>query len=411
MKKTIVLALVVLSMLGVLVACGKKENETKEPTAAPTEAATPTPTAEPTPSATPTPTPLPEVYLKDVFAAHGLKVGTCLTTQMTGSEAFSNLIKQQFTSVTMENDMKPDAILNEAKSKEAGDLVVEFNSNMLTMLEWAKANGMAVRGHTLVWYSQTPQWIFYEDFDTSKQFVTREVMLKRMESYIKQVFEKLTEAGYIDLIYAYDVVNEAWMEDGSMRSAMNPWYSIIGEDYIWYAFYYADKYAPESVDLYYNDYNEQYKTAALEKFFKTLVDEDGNYLIDGIGLQAHLYTQDNLDNYFKTVDQLSKLGLKVQLTELDVCLGKYQAPKMATGKNLAEQGVYFYNLINGLFERIDAGTLKSDALTFWGFADGLSWRKGYSPLLYNQNYQKKPAFWGAAQIRDLAGFDYKEESK
>ena len=86
-------------------------------------------------------------------------------------------------------------------------------------------------------------------------------------------------------------------------------------------------------------------------------------------------------------------------------------PKQPNAKNLAAQGVFYYDLINGLFERIDAGTLKMDALTFWGFADGMSWRKGYSPLLFNQNYQKKPAFWGAVQVRDLAGFDYKEEDK
>ncbi|MBO4767280.1 MAG: endo-1,4-beta-xylanase [Lachnospiraceae bacterium] len=407
MKKTIVLCLLILSVIGVTAACGKDAKNTT-PTATPTEAA---PTEAPTEAPTPTPSPIPDVYLKDVFAAHGLKVGTCLTTTMTDNAAYSKLITQQFTSVTMENDMKPDYLFNQDKSKAAGDLVVEFNPNMKKMLDWAKENGMAVRGHTLVWYSQTPQWIFHEDFDEAKPFVTREVMLKRMESYIKQVFEKLKEEGYIDLIYAYDVVNEAWMEDGSMRSAMNPWYSVIGEDYIWQAFNFANKYAPASIDLYYNDYNEQYKTDTLEKFVKTLVDENGNYLIDGIGFQAHLYTQDSLTDYFKTVDQLSKLGLKIQLTELDICLGKYQMPKQPNAKNLAAQGVFYYDLINGLFERIDAGTLKMDALTFWGFADGMSWRKGYSPLLFNQNYQKKPAFWGAVQVRDLAGFDYKEEDK
>ncbi|MBR5712785.1 MAG: endo-1,4-beta-xylanase [Lachnospiraceae bacterium] len=406
MKKTIVLCLIVLSMLGILAACGKDDNKTGvTPTVTPTEAATPTPTEVPTETPTPTPSPMPQVYLRDVFSEHGLRVGTCLTTQMSGNASITKLIKEQFNSVTMENDMKPDYILNEQKSKETGEIVVEFNDNMLTMLEWARANGMAVRGHTLVWYSQTPQWIFYEDFDTSKSYVTREVMLERMESYIKQVFTKLVSEGYSDLFYAYDVVNEAWMEDGSMRSQMNPWYTIIGEDYIWHAFNFANKYAPETIDLYYNDYNEQYKTNALEKFVKTLVDENGNYLIDGIGFQAHLYTQDSLTDYFKTVDQLSKLGLKIQLTELDVCLGKYQSPKMPTEKNLNEQGRFYYDLINGLFQRIDAGTLKMDALTFWGFSDGMSWRQGYSPLLYTKNYSKKPAYWGAAQIRDLAGFE------
>ena len=423
MKKKIVLFLMVLSLIAVLAACGKN-NETKEPeatsTPAPTATSTPSPeptatsTPSPSPTETPSPTPtsLPDpdgIYLKDIYAEHGLKVGTCLTTMMTGNATTAKFITEQFSSVTMENDMKPDYILSESKSKETGELTVEFNPNMISMLNWAKANGLSVRGHTLVWYSQTPQWIFYEDFDTSKSYVGRDEMLKRMESMIKQMFEKLEEAGYADLFYAYDVVNEAWMEDGKMRSQMNPWYSIIGEDYIWYAFYFANKYAPEHIDLYYNDYNEQFKTNTLENFVKTLVDENGNYLIDGIGFQAHLYTKDSLDDYFKTVDQLSKLGLKIQLTELDVCLGQYQLPQIASPKTMSKQGIFYYNLINGLFERIEAGTLKMDAITFWGFSDGMSWRKGYSPLLFDKNMKVKYAFYGAAQIKDMAGFDYVAE--
>ena len=71
---------------------------------------------------------------------------------------------------------------------------------MITMLDWAKANNMAVRGHTLVWYSQTPQWIFYDNFDNKTgKLVGRDEMLKRMESLIKQMFEKLTAEGYADL--------------------------------------------------------------------------------------------------------------------------------------------------------------------------------------------------------------------
>ena len=145
-----------------------------------------------------------------------------------------------------------------------------------------------------------------------------------MESMIRQVFEILTEQGYIDLFYAYDVVNEAWMEDGTMRKSH--WSEIIGDDYLWYAFYFADKYAPESIDLYYNDYNEQFKTDTLVKFVKTLVDENGKSLIDGVGLQAHLYT-----------------------------------------------------------------------------SDSLSWRKEYSPLLYDTKLSPKKALYGALQLEEACG--------
>ena len=414
-KKSLILCVLMLAVVMMFAACGK--NETTKPTEAPTATDTPspeptatgTPTPSPTETPTPTPSPLPDpdgIYLKDIYAEHGLKVGTCLNTMMTGNASYAKLIKEQFNSITMENDMKPDYIYNETKSKETGDIVVEFNANMLSMLKWAKENGMAVRGHTLVWYSQTPQWIFHEDFDTKKPLVGRDVMLKRMESMIKQVFEKLEEAGYIDLFYAYDVVNEAWMEDGSLRQSN--WTATVGDDFIWHAFNFANKYAPESIDLYYNDYNEQFKTDTLEQFVKTLVDDKGNYLIDGIGFQAHLYTKDSLDQYFKTVDQLSKLGLKIQLTELDVCMGKYQYPSIASDKTRGIQGHFYYELIKGLFDRIDAGTLKMDALTFWGFTDALSWRKEYHPMLFDKNMKVKPAFYGAAQMKELAEAGYEE---
>ena len=346
--------------------------------------------------------PLSGLSLKDLFAEHGMKVGTCLTTQMTSRALTNQVILEQFNSVTMENSMKPDYLFNQKKSKEEGNLVVEFNSDAIKMMEWAKENNFSMRGHTLVWYSQTPEWIFHEDFDSKNEYVNREEMLHRMESMIRQVFEKLDELGYLDLFYAYDVVNEAWMEDGSMRQ--NHWSDIIGDDYLWYAFYYADQYAPESIDLYYNDYNEQFKTQTLFDFVNTLVDENGTYLIDGIGFQAHLYTSDNLDDYFKTVEKLGETGLKLQLTELDVCLGRYQSPLKATDENLQAQGRFYYDLINGLFERVDAGLIKMDALTFWGLADSMSWRKEYSPLLYDDIIKPKYAYYGAMQMKELAGY-------
>ncbi len=358
--------------------------------------------SEPETSPLPEEDPLNGLSLKELFSEHGMKVGTCLSSQMIGRISTNQLILEQFDSVTMENSMKPDYIFNQKKSQADGRLVVEFNQDAIKMMDWAKENGFSMRGHTLVWYSQTPEWIFHKDFDKKNEYVDRDEMLARMEDMIRQVFEKLEELGYLDLFYAYDVVNEAWMEDGTMRQ--NHWSDIIGDDYLWYAFYYADKYAPESIDLYYNDYNEQFKTQTLFDFVNTLVDEDGRYLIDGIGFQAHLYTSDDLGQYFETVDKLSETGLKIQLTELDVCLGKYLEPLSATEENLQAQGRFYYELINGLFERVDAGSVKMDALTFWGFSDSLSWRKEYSPLLFNTALQPKYAYYGAMQIQESAGY-------
>lgn len=333
--------------------------------------------------------------IKDLFEAHGVKAGTCISQKMIYDPNYSNLITEQFNSVTLENALKPDAILNQSASKKADDIVVELKSETTNLLDWAKKNNMAVRGHTIIWHSQTPEWIFHEEFNGSKDLVSREVMLKRMESYISQVFAQLEEHGYLDMIYAYDVVNEAWEDNGTMRDTL--WKQTIGDDYLYWAFYYAKKYAPEHVDLYYNDYNEQFKYAAVTDFIKNLKDEDGNMLIDGIGLQAHLYTKDDLNLYFKAVDEYASCGIKVSLTELDVALGAYQNKLPNDDVNLEAQGKWYHDLIEGLLSRKDAGTLDLDSITFWGVSDNLSWRGEQYPLLFDKDLNPKPAFDGVMQ--------------
>ncbi len=394
-----------------LTACGTKEANNENTTPAVTQEAEPTATAEPTPTPEPTATPAPtpttrpvvsETY-QEVLGEYGLKAGTCMSEFMLTQDKYEEFILKHFNSITFENELKPDYILDQEASKAAGDLVVRFMPNTESMLQWCKDNDMAVRGHTLIWHSQTPQWIFYDNFDESGKLVDRETMLARMESYIRQTFELLETKGYLDMFYAYDVVNEAWMEDGSMR--YSNWLKTIGEDYLWQAFYFADKYAPEHVDLFYNDYNEQFKTETLYDFVKTLVDSEGNYLIDGVGFQAHLYTEDNLDDYFATVDRIGSLGLKVNLTELDVCLGAWQKIKYATDENIKVQGQFYYNLISGLMQRVKDGTVKMDSLTFWGFTDELSWRKEYNPLMLNRAFKEKYAYYGALLLKEYAGFE------
>lgn len=394
----------------VMTACSGKESGSAEPSPTPAQEAEATPEITAQPTVQPTATPVPEEEgivvtetIQSLFAKYGMKAGTCLSDSMITKKACTQIINEQFNSITFENHLKPDYILDKNESVATGDLVVKFSDKTVELLQWCRENDKALRGHTLIWYSQTPSWIFYENFDTSASLVSRDVMLARMESYIKQIFEELEELGYIDMFYAYDVVNEAWLDDGTKRDCL--WMQTIGEDYLWYAFYYADMYAPEYIDLYYNDFNEQFKTDALYEFAQTLVDEDGNYLIDGIGFQAHLYTEDSLEDYFATMDKLATLGLKISLTELDVCLGTWPVIKPGTEENFKVQGQFYYNLINGILERVEAGTVKMDSLTFWGFSDQLSWRKERNPMLYNIVYKPKYAFYGVLQMKEYAGFD------
>ena len=134
-----------------------------------------------------------EKTLKDVFEEHGMKVGCCINSGVTGSQNTETIILDQFSSVTMENAMKPDSVLSKNESQRAGELVVEFSDETVRLLNWAKACNMPMRGHTLVWYSQTPEWIFHQDFDEKKSFVGRDEMLLRMESFIRQMFETLED--------------------------------------------------------------------------------------------------------------------------------------------------------------------------------------------------------------------------
>ncbi|MBH1939316.1 endo-1,4-beta-xylanase [Mobilitalea sibirica] len=340
--------------------------------------------------------------IKDVYEQVGITAGTCLSDAMIKNDNYANLITENFTSITLENFMKPDYILDRAESVATGDIVVTFPQRTTELLDWAKSKGMALRGHTLVWYSQTPDWIFYVDFDKSKGLVDRDTMLARMESYIKQVFEKLEALGYLDMFYSYDVVNEALLDDGSYRDSL--YKQIIGDDYIWHAFNFADKYAPESVGLFYNDFNEQFKTQAVVKLAQSLVDDTGRSLIDGIGCQGHLYTKDSIDKYMQTLKAFSALGLDVQITELDVSLGTWQNIMQPTEENLKAQGQYYYELVSRIVEENAAGNTAVSVITFWGFADHLSWRRDRSPLLFDKDLAPKYSYYGAKLDYDNAGY-------
>ncbi len=345
-----------------------------------------------------------DFQLKDFYSFYGMTAGTCVTPETINNPKYREILLEQFSSITPENVMKPDYILNQEKSIETGDIVVEFNQDLIDILDFAKENDLKVRGHAMIWYSQTPEWIFYSDFKTKDSLASRKVMLARMESYIKQVFSIIDEMGYSDIFYAYDIVNEAIMEDGSLRDCL--WLNSIGEDYAKKAFTYARKYAPEHVGLYYNDYNEQFKNDFLVDYVNTLKDEDGKYLLDGVGFQSHLYTRDKLSDFINVIDKISALGVKVEITELDISLGAYKAPLPPEKRHLKTQGKMYYELIDNIIERIDNNTIQIDSITFWGFCDALTWRADYHPNLYDEDLNAKFAFFGAMGVRKLAGYDF-----
>ena len=338
---------------------------------------------------------LKELY-KDQFL-----VGLAVPDLVLNTPAYSDLFLQQFNSLTMENEMKPSYILDEAASKNnlskyKEHVALNFNSYK-TGMEYAKQHGIAVRGHTLVWHSQTPEWFFYENYDTQGQLADRELMLKRMENYIKDVIE-WTETNYPGVIYAWDVVNEAvadYFGQGAapMRQEDSLWYQVIGEDFAEKAFAYARKYTKlyakdRDIKLFYNDYNEYFpaKRDGIVALLKP-IKEAGN--IDGVGMQSHFDTKRPLEGdsgYMTAVRKFrDELGLELHVTELDIGI--------AEGDTRESQGQYYQEFMEALLkEKRDGANITS--VTFWGLTDGLSWRAEEQCLLFDDDLSRKPAFEG-----------------
>ncbi len=354
----------------------------------------------------------PDVEIEDLtslraYFADDFKVGTALTPSDLGSKGFMKLVDKHLSgSVTVGNEMKPDYVLNlkatQKYMEETGDdenPQVSF-AQAAPVLEYAKKNNIPVRVHTLVWHSQTPEWFFKENYDPKGEYVSAEKMTKRMENYIKNFFTTLTEL-YPDVnFYACDVVNEAWLEDGTPRKPGHPdqsngygasdWVAVYGDNsFIDDAFTFARKYAPKGCKLYYNDYNEYMDKKKQIVEMAVRLKEKG--VIDGIGMQSHLDARQSMDAAFPSVNMYeqaikayTETGLDVQITELDATV-----PENSGDQYFEHQAKYY----KGIFDAICKYSDKISAVIFWGVTDDISWRASQLPLIFDNEYKAKPAFY------------------
>ena len=335
--------------------------------------------------------------LKDVYSDY-FKIGTATTAKELAPTSTQNLVLKHFNSITPGNELKPDAILDQkaclAMAEAGDDENPQVNlDSAKSILNFARKNNIPVRGHVLVWHSQTPTWFFKENYDPNGEWVSKEKMLKRMENYIKNVFTAIEEE-YSDVdFYAWDVVNECWLDDGTPRKAgsqeensnSSPWVQIFGDNsFIKPAFEFAKKYAPEGTKLYYNDFNEYMpnKTDAIIKMVEE-INSDGHY-IDGIGLQSHLDVNfPSVSVYKKALDKFCATGLDVQITELDATVSGNDE------ESFAKQAQYYSDIMDTIVAQKD----NISAVAFWGTTDDQSWRASKYPLLFNEDYTAKPSFY------------------
>ncbi len=331
--------------------------------------------------------------LKDVYADY-FTIGCATTAAELAPNSAQNLIKKHYNSITPGNEMKPDALLDHNATLATGsntDPQVNLTSAR-SILNFARDNNIPVRGHVLVWHQQTPDWFFRENFETGGAWVTEEVMTQRLENYIKNVFAALAEE-YPDVnFYAYDVVNECYLDSGSLREPganngsqqTSPWMQIYGDDeYIELAFTYARKYAPEGTKLYYNDFNEYIdgKTNAMCELATKL---SAKGVLDGLGLQSHLDVGfPSASAYRKAMEKFAATGVDIQVTELDITT----SDKSEAG--LEKQAQIYSDIMDVCVDYADS----ISAVVFWGITDDTSWRGDRLPLLFNGDYTAKPSYY------------------
>lgn len=329
------------------------------------------------------------------------------------------LIAQEFNSITFGNELKP-AYNMHYTSKEATETDLPFKKNpaAIEMLTWAKENGIPVRGHTLVWHSQCddavfcigykPQYLSNGKLDP-KCMVDAQTMKLRLESYIYHVMEYMYANGFGDVIYAWDVVNEA-IEPGANSNNMRNsyWYQIIGAEFLYDAFKYAreasEKYSAEYADLYgvdpsdpealksiqpklfYNDYNE-FQTNKRDAIIRAVAPIAADGYLDGIGMQGHLSDTSDIAAYITALKMYSDTVSEVQITELDVS-------QSTSGPNADYyQAVFYHDLFAALLQAKAEGA-NLTAVTIWGLTDDNSWKKETSPLIFNGDLTPKLAYTG-----------------
>lgn len=318
-------------------------------------------------------------------------VGCIMSGNMYQNTKMRQILLDNFNSITAENEGKPEAVLDQAACQELAKndekAVAISTARFEKIYDWCQAHHIPVRHHTFVWHQQTPGWFFNKGYADRGEKVTREVMIGRLNNYLKVMIETLDER-WPGLVYALDIVNEAIEEVGQIRTGN--WLNTVGDDYIYQAFLAADKYKMDYQDVYYNDYAfEQTQWGgvdrchwAVDEMLKKAIDED---LIDGIGIQGHIEFSD-VDTILEDARIICEAGIKCQITELDInCNGQSE---------FEEQKAAYKKVVKSVLEGNDNGTMDVNAIIVWGVTDNTSWHSNRYPLMFDSNYGKKPAYYG-----------------
>ncbi len=389
----------------------------------------------------------------------GSIAGTAIMLSEIKDDTLMELVEKHFNAVTFGNELKPDALFNYQLDSSIKTKKINFNGSELEVpvvndakdsLDFSRADAMAdkildwnkahpeqkirIRGHVLVWHSQTQEWFFHENYDITKPYVDKETMNRRLEWFISSVFGhyfgNAANGKYDGLFYGWDVVNEAVIGNtyrtdkvsaaeslSEIRHGNNSsWWHVYGSnEFIINAFKYANKYAPKDVELYYNDFGEtdNTKCEGIVKLIKDVKSTEGTRL-DAFGMQAHY----NVDGFsaaqFKSVaKQYAQAAGKVQLTELDFKASSTYDGTASTKESEYTKMAYCHKNLYEAIKALKAEGTNVSGLTVWGVIEPNSWLHSQSdlgggasgsaqcPLLFDGNYKAKPAYWAYVDATKL----------
>ncbi|MCX7820426.1 MAG: endo-1,4-beta-xylanase [Brevinematales bacterium] len=310
--------------------------------------------------------------LKFFGEKRGIYIGTAITEGQLNDEKFVEIVKKNCNYITPENEFKWENIHPSRK-------VYNFKKTD-KLVAFAKENNMKIRGHTLVWHSQNPYWI-------AKPGTTAEELKETMKVHISNVMTY-----YKGQVNDWDVVNEAIADNGELRESI--WQLIIGDEYIEHAFKCAYE-ADPNAKLYINDYNIEDinpKSNKLYEIVKNLVAK--KVPIHGVGFQFHLDGRWEPDyvSIRANFERFKKLGLDIQITELDVRL-----PKNYSEVDLNRQAKIYGELMKIMLE------VKGSAFIMWGMTDKYSWVPSFfsgfgGALIFDEQYNPKPAYMKLKEV-------------
>lgn len=368
--------------------------------------------------------------IKDTYSGIFERVGNVLSYNTSWNNGYQmqsddtmKFVKHHFNSYTLENELKPAQILSDwsgtisvSEAKKLGYVIpdgytestvgkLNFDS-VDKILEIANQYGLQMRGHVMQWHQQTSTRFFKEGYSSSGANVSKEVMDKRLEFYIRSVMkhvmdkEKSLTGKAGSLVYCWDITNEYTHRTND--PAATSWMDVYGDmglkpTYVKKAYEVAydelKQYGlQKDITLFYNDYNEYDVADEIVELINYINEGEEAKICGGIGMQSHITVNyPSLEKYGTAVDKFLATGLQVQVTELDIGIEDGQ-----TEEDLANHYSDIMKLLISKQENRDKSVNARGitGVTVWGLYDAISWRKPTSCLLFGESLEDpKPAFY------------------